>query len=121
GATAAIVIFAARAGLAANAEIVEVLHLIGAEDRFIAQEVQRHFLVLGLKGASIGLAVAVALMLVIAGVIGNSAETLEGFFLPQFGLGPAAALWLLTVPVGACLLTTLVARTTVLRELGRRL
>jgi cell division transport system permease protein len=36
-AAAAVVAFATRAGLAARAEVVEVLHLAGAEDGFIAQ------------------------------------------------------------------------------------
>ncbi|MEO1135886.1 MAG: hypothetical protein AAFW68_04630, partial [Pseudomonadota bacterium] len=60
GAACAISIFAARAGLAANHEIVSVLHLVGATDNFIAAEVQRRFFILGLRGALIGLAAAIA-------------------------------------------------------------
>lgn len=121
GATAAIVVFAARAGLAANADIVEVLHLIGAEDRFVAAEVQRHFFVLGLKGAGVGVAAALSLMLVLAGVTRGGGDGLMSFFLPEIGFSPSALAWLLIVPSGACALTTGVARYTVLRELGRRL
>ncbi|MEM9750001.1 MAG: hypothetical protein AAF869_03525 [Pseudomonadota bacterium] len=120
GATAAIVVFAAKAGLAANAEIVEVLHLIGAEDRFIASRVQRHFLALGLKGALAGLAVAVMLMALLALGAGGSAGSGGGYFLPQVGLRAGTLLWLVIVPIGACGLTALVARYTVLRELAQR-
>ena len=53
--TIAIVVFATRAALdCRTAMIVEVLHLIGAYDGFIAVQVQRHFLQLALKGGLIG-------------------------------------------------------------------
>ncbi|HTK12866.1 MAG TPA: ABC transporter permease [Xanthobacteraceae bacterium] len=48
------VTFAARGAMAGNRPIIEVLHFTGARDRFIARHFQRHFLVLGLKGAAIG-------------------------------------------------------------------
>ena len=40
--------------MAGNREVVEVLHFVGAHDGFIANEFQRHFLWLGLKGGLIG-------------------------------------------------------------------
>ena len=46
--------FATRGVMAGNREIVSVLHFVGAEDRFIAREFQRHFRRLGLKGGLIG-------------------------------------------------------------------
>ena len=55
GAACAIAIFAARAGLAANEKIVSLLHLVGATDQFIANEVQRRFVILGLRGSLAGL------------------------------------------------------------------
>ena len=51
---------ATRAAVATNREIVEVLHLVGASDRFIAREFERRFLALGLRGAVIGGAAALA-------------------------------------------------------------
>lgn len=48
------VVFATRSAMAGNREVVEVLHLVGAEHDFIAREFQRHFLMLGLKGGMIG-------------------------------------------------------------------
>lgn len=44
------VVFATRAAMAGNRDVIEVLHFVGAEDTFIAREFQRHFLVLGLEG-----------------------------------------------------------------------
>nr|WP_242390305.1 ABC transporter permease [Polymorphum gilvum] len=48
------VVFATRAAMAGNRDVVSVLHFVGAEDSFIAREFQRHFLVLGLKGGIAG-------------------------------------------------------------------
>jgi cell division transport system permease protein len=46
--------FATRGAMAANRPIVEVLHFVGAGDRFIADRFFRHFLRLGLQGGAIG-------------------------------------------------------------------
>jgi cell division transport system permease protein len=55
------VTFATRAAMASNRPVIEVLHLIGAKDSFIAGHFQRHFLHLGLKGGLIGGGSALAL------------------------------------------------------------
>jgi cell division transport system permease protein len=46
--------FATRGAVAGAREIVEVLHLVGASDAFIAKEFETHFRRLGLRGAAIG-------------------------------------------------------------------
>jgi hypothetical protein len=48
-ATTAIIVSATRSALATNREIVEVLHFVGATDRYIAREFERHFLRLGIR------------------------------------------------------------------------
>jgi cell division transport system permease protein len=48
------VTFATRAAMATNRPVIEVLHLIGAKDNFIAAHFQRHFLHLGLQGGLLG-------------------------------------------------------------------
>jgi cell division transport system permease protein len=53
-ATVLSVMFATRGAMATNRSIVEVLHFVGARHGFIAGEFQRHFLILGLKGGTIG-------------------------------------------------------------------
>ena len=60
-ATVLSVTFATRAAMATNRPVIEVLHLIGAKDNFIAGHFQRHFLHLGLKGGLIGGGSAIAL------------------------------------------------------------
>lgn len=53
-ATTAIIISATRSAMSSNREIVEVLHLVGATDRFIAREFERHFLSLGIRAGLVG-------------------------------------------------------------------
>lgn len=53
--------FATHGAMAMNRTTVEVLHLIGAKDSYIAGQFQRHFLLLGLKGGAIGGGAAMAL------------------------------------------------------------
>ena len=62
-ATVLLVAFATRGAMATNRTIVEVLHFVGAKNRYIAGQFQRHFLLLGLKGAAVGGGGAVGLFL----------------------------------------------------------
>jgi cell division transport system permease protein len=114
--TAAIVVFATRSALAANRDTVEVLHLIGARDSFIAGEVQRQFLQTGLKAGMAGW-VAAALTFVIFGITASDG-TGEVTLLPQLQMPWTHYLILLAVPVVATALTAIAARMTVLRALA---
>lgn len=77
-ATVISVSFATRGAMAANRPIVEVLHFVGAGDRYIANRFFRHFLRLGLQG----------------GVIGGGAAMLG------FGFSESIAGWFSGTPVG---------------------
>ncbi len=72
-ATVLSVVFATRAAIASNRPVIEVLHLIGAEDGFIARHFQQHFLRLGFKGGLIGGGIAIALFVL--------AELTSGWFI----------------------------------------
>jgi cell division transport system permease protein len=50
--------FATRGAMAGNREIIEVLHFVGAADKYIATQFQTHFMRLGFRGAAIGGAAA---------------------------------------------------------------
>jgi cell division transport system permease protein len=85
--------FATRGAMAANRPIVEVLHFVGAGDRYIANRFLRHFLQLGLEG----------------GVIGG------GIAMLGFGFSESIAGWFSGTPVGdqfAALLGTFSLRPT---------
>ena len=53
-ATIAVIVSAARSAMASNHEIVEVLHFVGAQRKFIASEFERHFLALGIRSGLLG-------------------------------------------------------------------
>jgi cell division transport system permease protein len=55
-ATTAIIVSATKSAMASNRDIVEVLHFVGATDRFIAREFERHFLRLGVRAGIVGAA-----------------------------------------------------------------
>ena len=69
GAAGAVVAFATRAGLAAQRDVVEVLHLTGAEDRFISALFQARF----------------ARVAAVAGLIGAGGAILSGAMLRMLG------------------------------------
>ena len=69
------VAFATRSAMAANRAIIEVLHLVGAKDRFIAGQFQRHFLALGLEGGIIGGGAAIVLFALAGFAAGRFAGT----------------------------------------------
>ncbi len=64
-ATMAIIVSATKSAMASNREIVEVLHFVGATDKFISREFEKHFLRLGIKAGFVG---AFSAMLVFLGM-----------------------------------------------------
>ena len=68
-ATTAIIISATRSAMASNREIVEVLHFVGATDRFIAREFEKHFLSLGIRAGLVGAGSAMLVFLLMPSVM----------------------------------------------------
>jgi cell division transport system permease protein len=67
-ATVAIIVSATRSAMASNRDIVEVLHFVGARDRFIAGQFEKHFQTLGILAGAGGAGLA-ALVFLTAPVI----------------------------------------------------
>jgi len=65
GAAALILVLLVRAGLNMHRDVVELLHLVGATDAFIARQFQRHMLLVATQGAVLGGVVAAVLLAVI--------------------------------------------------------
>lgn len=114
-ATVAIVIFATRAGMAIHHDTIEILHLIGAKDSFIAAQFQRHFVWLGFKGGLIGLVVALLSLLGIS----RLSFGMEDAFIPKLTFSATLLVALVLLPVIASLLTMVTARQTVKSTLSR--
>jgi cell division transport system permease protein len=114
--------FATRGAMASNRPIVEVLHFVGAGDRYIANRFLRHFLRLGLEGGLIGVGAAVLLF--------GFAESIGGWFsgtpvgdqfaalLGTFSLRPSGYLILVGQAVLIALITAWSSRRTLLATLS---
>ncbi len=109
------VVFAARTGLAIHHPVIELLHLLGAGDLYIARQFQIHALRLGLLGGGVG-AVAAAVTLLVLAAAGRALDLPA----PGSGLGDWRV-WALLVAtgMGAGLVAMTTARLTVLRRLAR--
>lgn len=53
-ATVASIVSATKSAMASNREIIEVLHFVGAHERFIAHEFEKHFLSIGIRAGFVG-------------------------------------------------------------------
>jgi len=114
-AAAATVVFVTRTGLAVHHGVIEVLHIIGARDIYIARQFQARALSLALRGGLLGLILAVLTLVLLTGIAGK----LDGRLLPTLTISPW--LWgsLAALPLAAVLIATLTARITVIRALSR--
>jgi len=120
-ATVLSVTFATRGAIATNRTVVEVLHLIGASNTFIAQHFQRRFLGFGLQGGIIGGGSALALFGLIelasrqflGGAAGEQFAALFGSFSIGY-FGYAAVVVMIALVAGV---TALASRRTVNRTL----
>lgn len=114
---------ATRAAVATNREIVEVLHIVGAADAFIAREFQNRFMALGFRGALIGGGGAIAFF-VLAQFLAQrwratgGGDQMEAMF-GDFSLGPSGFLAILLLAGGVAALTGFLSRYIVMRHLRR--
>jgi cell division transport system permease protein len=111
----AIVVFATRAGLSVHHENVEILHLMGAQDVFIAREFQMRYFRLGLLGGVLGVLLTGVTLFAAFHVL----ERAQGPWLPRLLPGPETWAVVVILPIVAGFLAMATARTTVLRALAR--
>ncbi len=109
------VVFVTRTGLAIHRQVIELLHLIGAQDSYIARQFQTHAMKLGFKGGILGFAAALATIYAAGLLLSGSGRVL----LPNFELGLREWILLGLLPLLATLVAMLTARWTVLRTLAR--
>ncbi|OYQ36558.1 hypothetical protein CHU95_03925 [Niveispirillum lacus] len=115
GAGVVSIIFAASAGFAVHRQEVELLHVMGATDGYVAGQFQRHMLRQSLLGGGVGFLLAVATLFGLE----QAGRGLGASLLPDMALSLRDWAWLPVVPAVAALLAALTARLTVMRALGR--
>ena len=114
-AAVATVVFAARAGLAVHRSVIEIMHVIGARDSFVAAQFQRQAMVLGFWGGMAGLVAAVATLL----LLGRAAGRVQAVDALQVTLAPTQWAVLAALPLAAAVIAMVTARLTVMRTLAR--
>jgi cell division transport system permease protein len=119
--TAAIVVFATRANLAAKEDVVEVLHLMGAHDRFIAREFQYEFLTVGIKGSILGVVIALITLLLTGELTQALVGTSGAYLIPANFLNLSILLPLIVIPAAAAGVIAVTTQMTVLNVLGKNL
>ncbi|SFJ84018.1 cell division protein FtsX [Celeribacter neptunius] len=113
GVTAGMITLAANAALAANAQVIRTLRLVGATDRFVARAFVNRFTFRGFSGALIGTffgMVAIALL-------PNADEA--GSFLTGLGFAGPEWLWPMLIPVLAALVAYVATRIAAAQTLRR--
>ena len=109
----ATVVFITRTGLAIHAGGIELLHLIGAADGYVARQFQGQALELALKGGALGFVLTAATVF----LLGRAADALGAGILPDFSLSLVQWAALATVPLGVAVIGVLTARVTVMAAL----
>jgi cell division transport system permease protein len=117
GATAAVVLLAARSGLDTHRDTIEVLHMLGSTDVQVARLFQRRIASDTLTGGLIGTLAAAG----VAWLLQSRLSALGSEVLGGVTLSPRDWLLLLIVPISFAMLATFAARLAVLRTLGRTL
>jgi cell division transport system permease protein len=110
-ATAATITLAANAALFANAQVIRVMRLVGAQDTYIASAFVRRFTVRAFLGAGAGMIAGLAAVLLLP-----SADAAGGF-LTGLGFQGWHWLWPLTIPILAGILAFVATRQAALRTL----
>lgn len=113
--TSGTVVYATRTGMAVHYGVIEVLHLIGAHDDYIARQFADRAFTLGFAGGMLGLGMAVPALM----AIGWAAKRLEGGFLPQLSLPLTGYIAIGLLPLAAALVAMMTARLTVHGTLSR--
>ncbi len=108
-AAGAVVAFATRAGLAARRDVVEVLHLTGAEDATIAGLFERRFAAIAAVSGALG-ALGAAVLGAVLRLIGGG----EGIT-PALPIAWLDLIWVVPCPLLAALVAALAARLTARR------
>lgn len=115
-ATVTTVIFVTRTGLSIHRRVIEIVHLVGAHDSYIARQFLAHGLRLGLIGGIGGVMLAGLTLFGLDRVLGETQTAL----LPRLTLDAGQWLALAVVPIAVGVVAMLTAHLTVLIVLGRQ-
>jgi cell division transport system permease protein len=109
------VIFITRTGLAIHRSAIELLHIMGAVDSYIARQFEGQALELGLKGGIVGMVLTACTVL----ILGRFASALTVGLMPDFSFTITQWAGLMAVPIVVLVIALVTARFTVIQEIKR--
>lgn len=113
----ATVIFITRTGLSLHHEVIELLHVMGARDDYVAKQFESQALALSIKGGMAGFGLAAVTLISVEILINRLGSDL----LPPVDLHFSQWILLAALPLVVALVGMLTARIVVLRSLARLL
>lgn len=116
-AAAVLVVYATRAAMEANREVIEVLYLAGARDGFISREVLWRFCLTGLKAGLIGVVLGFVTFVILGFGSGRLTGPVRAFLYDPFGESSINYAAFLAVPVVATIISLVTARISISRVL----
>lgn len=108
------IVFATRASLAEFSQVIDVLHIVGAKDGYVAGQFARRALIQSLLGGVAGLLAFAPVLAFIAWL----ASRIEPGILPDIGFPTSYWIVLAALPIIAGLIATITANVTVRRALS---
>jgi cell division transport system permease protein len=111
----ATIVFVTQTGLEIHRRVIEIVHLVGAQDSYIARQFLIHALRQGLIGGIAGVILAAVTLILIERMMANGGTAL----LPDLSLRTGQWLLLALAPLAVGTVSMVTAHLTVLRALGR--
>ncbi len=115
GVTSGAIFYTTQTSLGLHKDVIEILHLMGAKDTYIAQQYAFRTAWLGFIGGVIGVVVAVPTILLIA----RMAQQIEGGIINEMSLSPQGWMVIVSLPLFSALIAMQTAYYTVKHTLER--
>jgi len=112
-----LVVYATRAAMEANREVIEVLYLAGARDSFISRAVLWRFCLTGLKAGLIGSLLGFVTFVILGVGSGRLSKPVNAFLYHPLDTGSANYAAFIVVPVVATMISLITARISISRVL----
>ena len=113
--TSGAIFYCTQTSLGLHKYIIEILHLMGAKDTYVAQQYAKRTAFLGFIGGLYGLVLAVPTIFVIAGL----AQQIEGGIISEARLSTADWMAILSLPLFSALIAMMTAYYTVKKTLEK--
>ena len=113
--TSGAIFYTTQTNLGLHRNIIEILHIMGAKDTYVAQQYARRDFWVGFLGGIIGLVFAVPTIFMIAGL----AEQIEGGIISEARLSFSAWILILSLPLFSAFISMITAYYTVKRTLEK--